>query len=527
MLKKIYGYDNFKPLQYEIINRVINGNDVCAVLPTGYGKSITFQVPALYKKKPAIVISPLLSLMDDQKMGLAEIGITSCCFNSKVVDKSQMKKEILQNMYQFIYISPEMIMYLEDFLKYLNKTVGLSLVAIDEAHCISSYGYDFRPAYRGLAFLKKILPDVPILAVTATATEEVALDICKVLHLSTRSPMKRSFDRPNLYLEVRRKSPKPEHDIIPIVKSHSDSPIIIYCLTKKEVTKIGEILKVNNITSGMYHAGLPDKVKEKTHSGFLSGKINVVVATIAFGMGINKSNVRVVIHYGSPKNIEGYYQEIGRAGRDGKKSYCYTFFNFRDFQMQEHFISSSPDAAYRDNQRKLLTYINKYMQASQCRRKILLNYFDEPYVGKCNMCDNCCGKRDIKVEIKATKQNVCKESKMIIELLESMKNKLFGIGMYINIIRGSDNNKITSEMKKNEQYGKGKHRSIAWWKELTEYLIHIKFLQQVQINGGRYSFQSVKVTQKGLQWASFSGLGNLFGDIVVDNLNTVPMATTV
>lgn len=527
LLKMVYGYDNFKPLQYEIINRIISGEDVCAVLSTGYGKSICFQVPALYFDKPAIIISPLISLMDDQRLILEELGISSCCYNSNVANKSEMKKDILQCKYKFVYITPESIVNMKDFLVKLEEKQGISLIAIDEAHCISAYGFDFRKSYRELTFFKDSLPSVPILAVTATATNIVAKDICKVLGFKNEKIIKASFDRPNLYLEVRQKGKNIGSDIVPIIKQYSGKPIIIYCLTKKETSKIAEVLKIHKIECGIYHAGLDSDDKAKTHHDFVKGKLNVIAATIAFGMGINKPDVRVVIHYGSPKNIEGYYQEIGRGGRDGEKSYCYAFYNFRDFKVQESFIANSNDTSYQKTQLKMLEQMKRYMTTRQCRRQMLLEYFDEDTDDKCDFCDNCCGVHKMEVKIIETEQNVEKEAKILIDLMESIKTRTFGIGTYINILRGSTNKSITSVMKKSKFYGVGKHRSVAWWKEMSENLINRGFLQQVYLKNGRFPMQVIKVTKNGLTWANMADLNGYLDGLRTVQLEPMKMITTI
>jgi RecQ family ATP-dependent DNA helicase len=528
LLKITYGYESFRSKQYEIINRIICGEDVCAIMPTGMGKSLCYQIPALYIDKPAIIISPLISLMDDQRLILEEMGISSCCYNSNVINKNQMKKDIMQCKYKFIYITPESIINMKDFLEKLEDVQGISLIAIDEAHCISSYGFDFRKSYRELAFFKEILPKIPILAVTATATNIVGKDICKVLGFKNDVPIKTSFDRPNLFLEVRKKSKNIGSDIVPIIKKYSGKSIIIYCLTKKETAKVSEILKVHKFDCGIYHAGINADVKTQTHHDFIKDKTKIIVATIAFGMGINKSNVRVVIHYGAPKNIEGYYQEIGRAGRDGKKAYCYAFYNFGDFKVQERFIANSNDILYQKNQLRLLEQMKRYVLTKQCRRQILLEYFDEKAEDKCDFCDNCCGThKETNEEIAPTEQDVQKEAKLLIDLVETVKNKSYGIGMYINILRGSKNKKITSIMCKSNFYGAGKHRSAIWWKEMSDNLVKQGFLQQVYLKGSHYSVQVIKVTKEGLTWANMADLNGFLDGINILQLQPMKMVATV
>jgi len=537
LLEMIYGFNSFRTRQYEIINRIINGEDVCAVLPTGAGKSLTFQIPAIYMDKPAIVISPLISLMDDQRLILEELGVSSCCYNSNVENKHHMRRDILQCKYKFVYITPESVTKMKEFLLALDDKQGISLIAIDEAHCISSYGFDFRKAYRELTFLKECLPKVPILALTATATPVVAKDICKVLGFAHHKPIKTSFDRPNLYLEVREKSKnksvsasqKISSDIVPIIKEHEGESIIIYCVTRKETEMIGEILGKHNIKCGVYHAGIDTEIKAQAHRDFVKGKVKVIAATVAFGMGINKSDVRVVIHYGSPKNIEGYYQEIGRAGRDGEKSYCYALFSFRDFEVQKSLIINNAcnqsNQSYEKTQLDLLEYIKRYMTTKHCRRQILLEYFDDDADDNCGFCDNCTGAHKNDAKVITTEQNVEKEAKMLINLIESINNN-FGMGKYIDILRGSTNKSITSTMKKSKFYGKGAHRSMAWWKEMSTNLVEQGFLQQVSVRG-RFAMQIVKVTKQGLTWSNMAELDGFLDGIQLTKLQPMTMVATV
>jgi RecQ family ATP-dependent DNA helicase len=509
LLENTFGYSQFRPKQYEIINSIIQQKDICAVLPTGYGKSLTFILPALYLEKSAIVISPLISLMNDQRIILDELGITSCCYNSTVPDRDNLQEQILEGCYQIIYITPESAIKILPLFQMLDEMVGISLIAIDEAHCISSYGHDFRKDYREIYIFKELLPNVPILAVTATATVQVGKDICKVLGFTDKNLIKSSFDRPNLYLQVNTKSTDIARDIIPIVEKYCDEPVIIYCLTRKNTEKIAELLISNNIDCGIYHSGLEASIKDQAHRNFLDGTVNVIAATIAFGMGINKSNVRAIIHYGSPRNIEGYYQEIGRAGRDGKPSFCYTFYNDGDFRIQRRFIADMQNIKYRKSQEEMLNKMHDYLRTGLCRRRKLLHYFAENHPGNCGKCDNCNNVARLPSSIKTYKQDVMPYAKLLIELMCSMEQN-YGMTMYINILRGSKNKNITKAIAKNKYYDTGKAKSAKWWKEMASNLSETGIIHTVYIAGG-IGAQYVEPTIEGLKLVEDNHIEELLG----------------
>jgi len=505
LMKETFGYNDFKPKQYEIINNIINGIDVCAILPTGYGKSLTFQLPGIYLDKPTVIVSPLISLMEDQCYNLKKIGINACCYNSTIPNKYALKSEILEGYYKFIYITPETIIVSKELLEMLNESHGISLIAIDEAHCISTYGFDFRSAYRQLSYVREMFPDIPILTLTATATNQVVQDICDVMNFQNYIIVKSSFDRPNLELNILRKNKKMSEDLMPIINKHKNQPTIIYCLTKKETHKISDMLEKYDINCGIYHSSIDNDEKTRIHHQFLNGEINYIVATIAFGMGINKPNVRVVIHYGCPKNVESYYQEIGRAGRDGNDSYCYLLYGFQDFRLHQYFINNTTNLEYKINCGGLLEVMKNYVLSNQCRRKLLLNYFNENYQNKCDKCDVCYSESGIAsaitdLEVKPISEEANNESLWLINLINEI-NENYGKTYYIDILRGSNSKKIKKNHKSTSYYGIGKNKSIEWWENLIKVLVKRKYLTTVMSKTNSL-YPLLKTTKEGTKWAN-------------------------
>ncbi|HTG67166.1 MAG TPA: RecQ family ATP-dependent DNA helicase, partial [Flavobacterium sp.] len=382
-LKENFGFEKFRRNQQEIINTILQGNDTLAIMPTGGGKSICFQLPALLLPGITIVISPLIALMKDQVDSLKANGIPACFINSTQTETEQQQhiENLKSNKVKLVYIAPESLSYLDNAFSVLN----ISLIAIDEAHCISSWGHDFRPAYTNLGYLKNRFPSTPILALTATADKATRQDISTQLNLRNPAVFIASFDRKNLSLEVRPALDRVKQ-IIDFIESKPNESGIIYCLSRKTTEELAEKLTKAGISSKAYHAGLDSELRSKTQDEFINDQCQVVCATIAFGMGIDKSNVRWVIHYNLPKNIEGYYQEIGRAGRDGLASETILFESYGDLIQLQKFASQGQNA---EIQLAKLERMKQYADALSCRRKILLSYFGEIVTENCGNCDIC------------------------------------------------------------------------------------------------------------------------------------------
>ena len=391
-LKKHFGFDTFKGDQEAIIRNLMEGNNTFVLMPTGGGKSLCYQLPSLLMEGTAIVISPLIALMKNQVDAVRhmseEDGIAhfiNSSLNKSAID--QVKTDILSGKTKLLYVAPESLTKQEnvDFL----KNIKISFYAIDEAHCISEWGHDFRPEYRRIRPIINEIGDAPVIALTATATDKVRTDIKKNLGIQDAKEFKSSFNRPNLYYEVRPKTKDIDKDIIKFIRQHNGSSGIIYCLSRKRVEELAEVLRANNIKAQAYHAGMDSATRSQTQDDFLMEKIDVIVATIAFGMGIDKPDVRFGIHYDIPKSLEGYYQETGRAGRDGGEGRCIAFYSHKDLQKLEKFMEGKP-VAEQDIGRQLLKETAAYAESSVCRRKLLLHYFGEEYThDNCGNCDNC------------------------------------------------------------------------------------------------------------------------------------------
>ncbi|MEM7055787.1 MAG: DNA helicase RecQ [Bacteroidota bacterium] len=388
-MKQVFGYDSFKESQEAIIKNVLAGKDTFVIIPTGGGKSLCYQIPALMQEGVAIIISPLIALMQDQVDQLCNLGVNAAFLNSTLSLRAvnTIKNEILAGKIKLLYVAPETLIK-EDRLAFL-KQVKISFMAVDEAHCISDWGQDFRPEYRNIKTgTLQQLGKIPIISLTATATPKVQLDILKNLDIPDAKIFKSSFDRKNLYYEVRLKEQQAEKQLIKFIKDQPRITGIVYCQNRKKVEEVATLLNINDIKAAPYHAGLNKNTRMRNQNNFLRKEVDVIVATIAFGMGIDKPDVRFVIHYDAPKSLEGYYQETGRAGRDDLPSACLMLYSPSDILKLERLNKSKPGEE-RERANMLLNEVRAYALSGVCRRKQLLHYFGETYEGVCNYCDNC------------------------------------------------------------------------------------------------------------------------------------------
>ena len=437
-LKQFFGFDAFKGDQERIIRHLVDGGNAFVLMPTGGGKSLCYQLPALVMEGTAIVISPLIALMKNQVdaiRGFVESGDGIAHFLNSSLSRTQVaevREDLLSGVTKLLYVAPESLTKEENIA--LLKEIHISFYAVDEAHCISEWGHDFRPEYRKIRSIIEDIQPAPVIALTATATPKVQSDILKNLRITDATVFKSSFNRPNLYYEVRDKVDT-EKDIIRFIRQNPGKSGIIYCLSRKKVEELAQVLSINGIKALPYHAGLDAKTRAENQDRFLMEDIQVIVATIAFGMGIDKPDVRFVIHYDIPKSIEGYYQETGRAGRDGQEGLCITYYSYKDIQKLEKFMQGKP-VSEQEIGKQLLSETVAYAESSQCRRKLLLNYFGEDYPqDNCGCCDNCLHPK--------ARFNGQEEMALVIELIDSLKEH-FKIEHLASILAGVSNALIKS-----------------------------------------------------------------------------------
>lgn len=489
-LKRYFGFDSFLPLQREIIDDALSGRDAFVLLPTGGGKSLCYQLPALIAPDGVtIVVSPLIALMRDQTQALETSGVPATFLNSSLTPGEARKRleALHRGEYRILYAAPERLM-MEGFLSAL-RTWKVNLFAVDEAHCISEWGHDFRPEYRKLTELRNIFPQVPFMALTATATQRVRTDIIHHLKLRNPSVHVASFNRPNLAYQVWPKE-NPDKQVLQWVKNHKNESGIIYCQSRSSTEELAEFLILHGIKAKPYHAGLPQEARSEHQDLFLKDEVRVICATIAFGMGINKSNVRYVLHYDLPKNIEGYYQETGRAGRDGLPSECVLLFSAGDRVKQFYFIDQKTDPGERQVARNQLERMIRYAESPTCRRQDLLSYFGEVFPASCNACDNCLSPR-------TTYDGTLDAQKFLSCVYRIGRKNGFGVGMkhVIEVLTGGNTEKIQRwRHQELSTFGIGKEHSRKSWAVIGRELMRLDLLRLSP--GG---FGALELTEEGLK----------------------------
>ncbi|MFV8334153.1 DNA helicase RecQ [Flavobacterium sp. GSP14] len=492
-LKKYFGFSQFKGLQEQVIKCILNQENTFVIMPTGGGKSLCYQLPALIQEGTAIVVSPLIALMKNQVDAIrslsSENGVAHVLNSSLTkTEITQVKKDITSGLTKLLYVAPESLTK-EENVNFL-KNVTISFVAIDEAHCISEWGHDFRPEYRNLKHIIKQLGDVPIIGLTATATPKVQEDILKNLDMSDATTFKASFNRPNLYYEVRTKTKNIESDIIRFIKQHKGKSGIIYCLSRKKVEAIAEVLQVNGISAVPYHAGLDAKTRAKHQDMFLMEDVDVVVATIAFGMGIDKPDVRFVIHHDIPKSLESYYQETGRAGRDGGEGHCLAYYSYKDVEKLEKFMSGKP-IAEQEIGFALLQEVVAYAETSMSRRRFLLHYFGEEF-------DEVTGDgadMDDNVRNPKTKVEACDQVVKLLEVVRDTKH-LYKSKEVVFTLIGRVNAVIKAHRTDTQSFfGCGSEFDEKYWMALLRQVLVAGFLSK-----DIETYGIVKITEKGLDF---------------------------
>ncbi len=466
-LKHFFGYDSFRPGQREIIEQALQRRDLLIVMPTGGGKSLCFQLPALLKPGITVVVSPLIALMQDQVIALEDNGIAANFLNSTLLPEELRSREaaILKGKIKLVYVAPERLLG-ERFLSFLdvvNTQVGISAFAIDEAHCVSEWGHDFRPEYRQLKKLRHRYPQIPMMALTATATPRVREDIIEQLALNEPLIHIASFLRPNLYYEVIPKHTHSFKQLLKIIQQAGGSGII-YCLTRKRVEYLAFKLREKGIPCLPYHGGLPDEERRENQIRFIRDDVEVMVATVAFGMGINKPDVRFVVHYDLSRTLESYYQEAGRAGRDNDPAKCILFWSGSDIKTIEYLIAQKPQPDEQRMSRQQLRHMIDYAESTECRNRIILGYFGEKFPGNCGQCDNCRESKPI--------EDWTIEAMKFLSCVARCKER-YGISYIIDILRGSKSHKILERgHHKLSTYGIGKDHTVDEWKSLGRSLLH-------------------------------------------------------
>lgn len=483
ILRTVFGYDDFRPLQAKVVNSVLNKKDCLVIMPTGGGKSICYQLPAMVFKGLTIVVSPLISLMSDQVNQLTELGIQAAFLNSSLsqIEYSTVLQDLAAGKIKLLYVAPETLV--KPYVYERLARLGIDCLAIDEAHCVSEWGHDFRPEYRQIASLRSALGEPTCIALTATATNRVQADIVKNLQLKNSETFLSSFDRSNLFLKVEPKN-NTKKQILNFIQNQGDQPGIVYCFSRKKTENLCKYLVDNGIEALPYHAGLSAEDRNKHQDLFIKDKIQVIVATIAFGMGINKSNVRFVAHAGLSKNLESYYQEIGRAGRDSLNSQCLLLYSAGDMGKISHFIDQKQNEKEKRLAFARLEGMVRYAEVHSCRRKALLAYFDEEYKGKCTMCDNC-------LEPKELVNTTLLAQKLLSCAYRVGQN--FGGAYVIDVLRGSKSARVLQNGHDQlSTYGIGKDLSVSQWKNLLRQFINDKL---VFPDPERYNV--LTITQKG------------------------------
>lgn len=482
-LKQIFGYSQFRGNQETIIRNLLDGKNTFVIMPTGAGKSLCYQLPAMMKEGLAIVISPLIALMKNQVDQMNAYGVNARFLNSTLGkgEITRLKKDCMNGLVKLLYVAPESLNK-EETIEFLKK-VNVSFVAIDEAHCISEWGHDFRPEYRKIKTMIQNLGDMPVIALTATATPKVQLDIQKNLQMEEADVFISSFNRKNLFYEVRPKK-ETKKQLIKFLKDNKGKSGVVYCLSRKKVEEIAQLINVNGFRAAPYHAGLDPDVRMKNQDDFLNEEVDIIVATIAFGMGIDKPDVRFVVHYDVPKSLEGYYKETGRGGRDGLEGHCLMFYSHNDLNKLEKFNKDKP-VQERENARVLLQEMEYYAESPVCRRRQLLHYFGEEYTQEnCGMCDNCVHPRE--------RFDGTDAVRLVIDTAKKT-NERFGLNHLVHVIRGIEDEYVKSYGHFDlDVFGKGSDEDADYWKSVIRQALIYQYLEKDIDNIG-----VLKITKKG------------------------------